>query len=321
MLPRRYLWPLLAGTATLGGFAVLAGASAGSPGGELLVWLWTLAVPILWGLALLGVGPRAAVLTGTAVLALVAGLIDLEAAGAGLPYVACGLLLGWALRRRLAYTWVLSLAALPLLIFTFWLTARQSPGQMLTQAGQDLTTGLERVLPPVADQKEQEQRQRLLAEYEHGAAAVGKLLAWLWPGVIVLGGLAQTGLDLLLLRAVVPRAVDRVALRPLPVFSSWRLPFHVVWLLVAGIGLIVLRQSGAMRAGVNLVLVAAALLSVQGLAVQAHWAARLLSPGMRILFWTLVGLFLAPPLLVISVLLGLVDQWLDLRRLPAFEQH
>ncbi len=84
--------------------------------------------------------------------------------------------------------------------------------------------------------------------------------------------------------------------------------------LVAGIGLLITRRAPWADAGLNLVVVTASLLSVQGLAVQFHLTRRLMPPPMMIAYWTLMGLAFVP-LVVTSVVLGLADQWRDLRRL------
>jgi hypothetical protein len=100
-----------------------------------------------------------------------------------------------------------------------------------------------------------------------------------------------------------------------PRFGRWRLPFYLVWLLIAGLGLMILRHPVALTVGLNLALFAAILLAVQGVAVQVWVTGRMFSLLGRIVFWTVMGLFMTPLVLASGVLLGLVDQWLDLRGL------
>jgi hypothetical protein len=102
-----------------------------------------------------------------------------------------------------------------------------------------------------------------------------------------------------------------------PPFARWRLPFYLVWLLVAGLGLMLTRTAYLATAGLNLALLVACILSVQGIAVQWQVTSRLLSNLGRLLYWLVMGVFFAPLVLVSGVLLGLVDQWADLRRLEA----
>jgi hypothetical protein len=100
-----------------------------------------------------------------------------------------------------------------------------------------------------------------------------------------------------------------------PAFHEWRLPFYVVWILCAGVGLVVLRLGDLSQLGINLTLIAALLLSVQGLAVQINLGARFFAPWVRIVFWALAAVLFAPFVLAGSAVIGLADQWLDWRRL------
>lgn len=85
-----------------------------------------------------------------------------------------------------------------------------------------------------------------------------------------------------------------------------------MWVLVAGIGLMLTRRAPWADAGLNLAVLAAAFLGVQGLAVQYHLSRRFLPPVMLVVYWALMGLAFVP-LVATSVLLGLLDQWRDLR--------
>ena len=62
----------------------------------------------------------------------------------------------------------------------------------------------------------------------------------------------------------------------------------------------------------NLALLAACVLSVQGIAVQFHVTGRLLSTWDGCVYWLVMGIFFAPLILASGVVLGLVDQWVDL---------
>ena len=62
-----------------------------------------------------------------------------------------------------------------------------------------------------------------------------------------------------------------------PPFGQWRLPFYLVWVLILGLGLMVTRLPLAGHVGVNVALLAATVLSVQGIAVQFHATARIMS--------------------------------------------
>ena len=110
----------------------------------------------------------------------------------------------------------------------------------------------------------------------------------------------------------------------LPPFTRWRLPFYLVWILVAGIALYLTRRPGIESAGLNLALLAASVISLQGLAVQFWVTGRLMDPEgpmgkkgpvLEVVYWVIAGIFLIPVILASSVVLGLADQWMDIRRL------
>jgi len=91
----------------------------------------------------------------------------------------------------------------------------------------------------------------------------------------------------------------------------------MVWVLVAGLGMMVTRLPGVANAGMNLALLAACILSVQGIAVQFFVTGRMMSGPGRIIYWLVMGVFAVPLVMASGVVLGLVDQWWDIRRLEA----
>jgi hypothetical protein len=100
-----------------------------------------------------------------------------------------------------------------------------------------------------------------------------------------------------------------------PPFAVWRLPFYLVWVLILGIGLALIKVPYVSTGGLNLALLTGLVISVQGVAVQAHVVSRVLPVSGRLVFWTVMGVFFLPLLLASGLVLGLADQWLDLRRL------
>jgi hypothetical protein len=100
----------------------------------------------------------------------------------------------------------------------------------------------------------------------------------------------------------------------LPV-SAWRVPFASVWFLAVGLALLAVRQSAAVTLGANLAGAATVLLAVQGAAVLLAASERGFGRAAR---WLVLGLFVVtalPFVIVLAALVGLVDQWVDFRRL------
>jgi hypothetical protein len=173
---------------------------------------------------------------------------------------------------------------------------------------------LEQNLPADADEV---QRSRVMAKEREKMAKVAAMAAKVYPFVLGVGVLGQAGIILALLWLV----VRAVGLRPygwrLPPFSRWRVPFYVLWVLVVGLGLLITRRAPLASIGLNLALLAACILSVQGIAVQFFVTGRMMSTLGRVIYWTVMGVFFVPLVVASGVVLGLADQWWDLRRLDA----
>jgi uncharacterized protein YybS (DUF2232 family) len=131
-----------------------------------------------------------------------------------------------------------------------------------------------------------------------------------WPSMVLAGLMSQTAIFLLAgwgLARLAVAAPPRPRLTPL---ALWRAPFATVWVLIGGLVLVLLTATGlAGLIGWNLVVLAATLLIIQGLGVQTWLVARVLPRA------GLGAFFLAPAMIGGGALIGLADQWMDLRRL------
>jgi hypothetical protein len=109
----------------------------------------------------------------------------------------------------------------------------------------------------------------------------------------------------------------RIARRPLPPppgrFADFRFNDQAVWVVIAGLGLLLAAPSETLRdVGRNLLFVGTVLYGLRGLAVVAHTGAR--TPRAVLLTLAVVSLILLPFVAGGLVLLGLADTWLDFRR-------
>lgn len=314
--PTAFMSPLAA-LVTLATAWVLAqvGADAATDGPSTGIWLLLalpapLVVAVAWGRAAMA-EPKALRLVAALAGWLVAGHLLVAAAETWqmTANVAAGLVAGLAWRRG----WrpdvaVLGTAAMlaPLVI---WAAVQMPVREQMAAIGDQSLKVLEQQAPPGTDPAELAKareigRQRM--------AALTDLATRLYPSVIGVGLLGQAVVILLLSRLAGRRFAPPREGRRLPPFAQWRLPFYVVWALVVGIGLMLTRRAPLADAGLNLTVLAATFLSVQGLAVQYHLSRRFLPPVALVIYWTLMGLAFVP-LVVTSVLLGLADQWRDLR--------
>ena len=136
--------------------------------------------------------------------------------------------------------------------------------------------------------------------------------AALAPALVFLNALVGLLLAWTLYHGIAVRAMGDP---PAP-FRSFRFSDQLVWLPVAGLGLVLFPLAPAVRdLGANLLLVAVALYAARGLAVVGAGAGRL--PRMMTTFMAIVALFLLPFVVGGLTLLGLADTWLDFRRRPA----
>jgi hypothetical protein len=129
-----------------------------------------------------------------------------------------------------------------------------------------------------------------------------------YPALLALGSLAALG--------VAWWGYRRLALReaaPLGRFREFRFPDVLVWVLIAGLVLVLLPLGeAALRAGSNLLTFMAALYALRGLAVLVVLVGA--APGfLAVVLGALAILFLYPLVVAATLVVGLSDTWLDLR--------
>lgn len=274
------------------------------PAAVTAVWVWA---------ALTAPGTARLLLLAALGLAAAAVLGSPEAGLALLAWVAGGLAAGRALRRGRRLDAVLALAVLPAL----WLTLAaggSAAQQVLDESGRRTAAMFERYLPSAGSPGGQE---AAVAQARAGAEEALKLMRRLWPALVALSLLGNGIVAVSAGRWLASRGGRGDGAPNWTVPREWRLPFYVVWILVAGLALVAIRSEPAMRAGVNLVVVAAALCAVQGLAVMAGLLHRAAPPWLQAVLGLVALLLMAPLLVPAAALLGLMDQWLDFRRLAA----
>jgi hypothetical protein len=231
------------------------------------------------------------------VLALSGGEDRLAAAGAG-AVAGAGVVLGFAARGRLGRGRALVLAALPL-------TTAFATSAFTTERAA-FETELARWV-----------------EHEAGGDAEfqAAMASWLL-GLVPASAALVSFLLVLAAYGVAVRVFPRCGL---PVvrfepFATLALPFWVVWSFAAALLAAVVGRAMDMRwlllLGVNLALVHGAAFFAQGLAVGRHvFRGRLVPGGMQFVLAVLAVIMM--PLTIAAVAVGLLDQWLDFRRLLA----
>ena len=149
--------------------------------------------------------------------------------------------------------------------------------------------------------------ERVSARLSEAVYAAADLQALVFPALLALASLAGLAVAWFAFQRVAHR--DVTPLRPL---REFRFPDDLVWVLIAGIALLLLPLGAvAERAGTNLLAFMAALYALRGLAVLLVVAG---APGpIGLLVGGLLLLFLYPLVMATTVLVGVTDTWLDIR--------
>ena len=269
-------------------------------------------VSALWGWALLVGRPRKLVL-GMAGVLLVLGLIGMprditwQVVGNAAAGLAAGLALGsrWRLDAGLL---AVTACLAPVLI---WSAVQVPVRENLEMFRAATLESMEQTL--WIDLSEEQRSEARLRESSRLDEAVD-VMERIFPAMLTVGVFGQAGFILFLIAWLSRLSGGAPGLRGGGRFTEWRLPFYLVWSLVLGVGLMLTRLPYLATFGLNLVLFAGLLVSIQGLAVQAFFTWHLLPGPMRVMFWLVMGMPLVGMLLVSSVALGLADQWIDMRR-------
>jgi len=149
-----------------------------------------------------------------------------------------------------------------------------------------------------------------LKQIEDGMHLAGRLVLRLAPGILTAVTLLAAWLNLLAARRLAARLGG---MGPAEDLTLYRTPEPLVWVLIAGGGLMALGSGWVFWTGANLVLVMGLLYFLQGLAVIDFWlrgknAPVLLRSGLYLL--VILEFYVA----VVLAALGLFDIWLNLRR-------
>lgn len=314
-----YLPPVaaLALTFAVGGLMSLAsgrGEGAGSAGMAVLLPL-PLLVSAAWALALLAGRPRRIlpVAAGT----WLAAALAFFPAGVTWPLAgnaAAGIAAGWALGLRWRLDAALAVVTAALLPALVWSLVELPPTDQLELLEPQLLEMLEENLPAGASEAD---RARALELETRALERMMDTAARIYPWVLGLGVLGQAGIILVISAWGLRRMGIPWPGWGVPPFTRWRLPFYLVWVLLAGLGLFLTRAPVLATAGLNVALLAGSVLCLQGLSVQVWVTARMMGPALRTAYWLFMGVFFAPLVLASGLVLGLADQWLDIRRLEA----
>lgn len=107
---------------------------------------------------------------------------------------------------------------------------------------------------------------------------------------------------------------------PVPPFSAYSLPFHVIWVFLVSFGLMLLEFKPLYTIALNVCLTTAVLYGVQGMAIVAfHMNRASMGRFPRVMFWLMFFITLAFSG-VFLVCTGIIDNWYSLRPAPSGSQ-
>jgi uncharacterized protein YybS (DUF2232 family) len=151
------------------------------------------------------------------------------------------------------------------------------------------------------------------AAMQQGIERLIPLFVSILPGAALASALLVTWLNVLVARRFC--LLHRVPLPTWQPWSLWKAPEPLVWLVIAGGGLLLLPVKAAGTLGLNLLLVLGTVYLLQGLAIAVFYFDRWRVPRLlRSIMYALILLQQFATLLL--MLLGLFDVWCNFRRLP-----
>lgn len=161
------------------------------------------------------------------------------------------------------------------------------------------------------NQAQFEETQVLMKQY------LPKFLKVLIPAFLIITGMVTAFFNYFITGAVL-RRIGHYA-PPLPPFREWRLPWYMIWGVIAGLGLILagqeFHQQLALTVGYNILYVYFPLTVVPGVAVISYYINKYqLTPLLKGLIWFMILINLQFTLIII-IGIGLFDPVFDYRRL------
>jgi hypothetical protein len=279
----------------------------------LLSLLVPFVVPLVWTWALLMGRPHRLVLFGSG-LWLVTGLMMPGAVmWSFTTHVVSGLMIGLGLMSRWKPGLILILLAMVSTPFAVW-NLNQEPMdewfEILKE--QNLETRRELLMEGT---KAGEDPPALVME-EQIIDDLFNTMRQLTPGILALGNLFQATLTFGFIWFVLRLQGLTAGMHGFSTFGRWRFPFAVIWALALAVGLLIVPLPWWPYAGANLAMVVVGLLAIQGAAVQWRMSAVGIPVLLRLFFLFIAGMLFLP-----LVILGIADQWLDIRKLDAEESN
>jgi hypothetical protein len=224
--------------------------------------------------------------------------------------------MAWAIRRRCIVTQtMLWSVGIPLgvggvLFIAYSVLLNQSPHHLLTRY-------LEQVVEGVVEQLQVLEQSRDIDrdQFEAFSQTLSQLVFTIFPAFLIINHLLTNVMNYVLARFYCSRSQPPVHLDP-PDLACWQPSDHLVWVFLAS-GVALLLPIAPIRAvGLNIFVVTLTIYLIQGIAIAVFWGRRApFPPGMRLLLTLLLFLLIGPLCVMLCVVVGLFDLWIDFRHL------
>jgi uncharacterized protein YybS (DUF2232 family) len=252
------------------------------------------------------------------------GVVGLEAAGLVLlggiqtllfigQYGLVPIVMAWAMRRRCSIAQaVVWSVGVPLgvggVLFLFYsLSVHQAPHLLLANYLDQLLTVMREHL---AEQTQRVDEEQLAAFVE----AFPQLVLTIFPALLVMNHLVMNVLNYVLVRYYCRRSRPPIHLDPEDL-ACWRASDYIVWVFLASGAALLLPIAPISTIGLNVFLVTLTVYLFQGLAIAVFWGRRMpFPPGVRLLLVLTVLLVAGSLFIVLCIIAGLFDLWVDFRR-------
>lgn len=143
------------------------------------------------------------------------------------------------------------------------------------------------------------------------AGKVETIILKVFPALLFIGTISVAVLNILLLKGLLKKnGIGEYQVEP----ALWRSPELLVWVLIVGGILLLLKNEWAGVIGLNLLVVSGGIYLFQGMAIMAFYFKKMQTP----LFFKALGYFLIAVQQIFTIMVigfGLFDLWFDFRRL------
>jgi hypothetical protein len=225
------------------------------------------------------------------------------------------LVMAWAIRRRCSITLTMIWSVcVPLgvggvLVVLYSASVRQAPHLLLMNYLEQVLDAFQQHFTAV-EQTQEVDREQLMAF----AKTFPQLVLVIFPALLVINHLLTNVLNYILVRYYCHRSRPPIRLDPADL-ASWRASDYMVWVFLASGAALLLPVAPISIIGQNVFLVTLIVYLLQGLAIVIFWGRRVpFPPGVRFLLALIIFLVAGPFCVVLCIMAGLFDLWIDFRR-------